>query len=556
MDRHRETFSTCARLLLAGLLASCASLDDGDLQATDTGDDDDDIADAARHDDRAAIAITQEGLVRGTQTATTRVFRGIPYAAAPVGDLRWRPPQRHARWRGIRDATQFASHCPQIAGPFGQGSETEDCLFLNVFAPDRRGHGHGHGGDRFGLHPVMVWIHGGALITGESDDYDATRLVEQGDVVVVTINYRLGALGFLAHPALTAESPDHASGNYGLMDQQEALRWVRRNILFFGGDPSRVTIFGESAGGLSVHSQLASPGSAGLFHRAIVESGAYQLTQPSLATGEATGAAFATRAGCTDQSAACLRGLTVAQVLANQPGGVAGATPVIDNKFLTQSVGAAFTSGQFNRVPIMEGANHDEWRLFVALTELQTGAPLVAAGYPAAIQATIGVPAAAVPLFVAQYPLASYPSPSLALSALGTDGIFDCNARFVAQKVSQFVPTFAYEFSDPNAPERLLPPVSFAYAAAHASEIQYLFTSPITVPAPPLDAAQEKLSRAMIAYWTTFARTGQPTSFTTPRWAPYQAATDTVQALVPPRPRPETGFAADHHCAFWDSLRR
>ena len=182
------------------------------------------------------------------------------------------------------------------------------------------------------------------------------------------------------------------------MDQQEALRWVRRNILLFGGDPYRVTIFGESAGGLSVHSQLASPGSHGLFQRAIVESGAYQLTQPALATVEASGTAFAIRAGCTDQTAACLRALTVDQVLANQRTGLAVATPVIDNKFLTQSVGAAFASGQFNQVPVMEGANHDEWRLFVGITELTTG-PISAAAYPAAIQATLGVPAAVVPLF-------------------------------------------------------------------------------------------------------------------------------------------------------------
>jgi para-nitrobenzyl esterase len=407
----------------------------------------------------------------------------------------------------------------------------------------------------FGLRPVMVWIHGGALVTGESDDYDAARLVEQGDVIVVTINYRLGALGFTAHPALTAESPDHASGNYGLMDQQEALRWVRRNILLFGGDPFRVTIFGESAGGLSVHTQLASPGSAGLFQRAIVESGAYQLTQPALATVEAAGTAFATRAGCTDQTAACLRALTVEQVLANQGTGLAVATPVIDNKFLTQSVGAAFASGNFNRVPVMEGANHDEWRLFVGITELTTGVPLSAAAYPAAISATLGVPAAVAALFVAQYPLASFPSPSLALGALGTDGIFDCNARFAEQKLSQFVPTYGYEFNDQNAPERFLPPVSFSYGAAHASEIQYLFTLPVTVPAPGLDDAQQQLSKTMISYWTSFARTGQPNSRGTPNWPRFQAASDTVQSLATPQTQPETTFAADHHCTFWDSLR-
>jgi para-nitrobenzyl esterase len=317
-----------------------------------------------------------------------------------------------------------------------------------------------------------------------------------------------------------------------------------------------VTIFGESAGGLSVHSQLASPGSAGLFQRAIVESGAYQLTQPSLATAQATGTAFATAAGCTDQTAACLRGLSVAQILAAQPGGVGGASPTIDNKFLTQSVGAAFASGQFNQVPILEGANHDEWRLFVGITELQTGGPLPAAAYPAAIQATLGLPAAVVPLFVAQYPLASFASPAVALSALGTDGIFDCNARFVEQKVSQFVPTFAYEFSDPGAPQRFLPPVSFPYAAAHASEIQYVFDLPITVPAPGLGADQQKLAATMVSYWTTFARTGQPNSRGVPAFPAYQAASDTTQSLVPPQAAPETGFAAAHHCAFWDSLRR
>ncbi len=561
MDRHRETFSTCARLLLIGLLASCASLDAADTGSAAAG------ADTTLRvaEDHAAFAVTEEGPVRGVATDTTVVFRGIPYATPPVGNLRWRPPQRVARHRGVLDATRFANHCPQVAGAFGQGSTTEDCLFLNVFAPNPE-HGRGRDrdddrdgddqGDRSGLRPVMVWIHGGALVTGESDDYDATRLVEQGDVIVVTINYRLGELGFLAHPALTAESPDHASGNYGLLDQQEALRWVRRNILSFGGDPDRVTIFGESAGGLSVHSQLASPGSAGLFQRAIVESGAYQLTQPTLTAAEALGTAFATAAGCTDQTAACLRGLSIAQILAAQPGGVGGASPTIDNKFLTQSVGAAFTSGQFNRVPILEGANHDEWRLFVGITELQTGAPLSAAAYPAAIQATLGVPAAVAPLFVAQYPVASFASPSLALSALGSDGIFDCNARFVEQKVSQFVPTFAYEFSDPNAPERFLPPVSFSYAAAHASEIQFVFDLPITVPAPALDADQQKLAATMVSYWTTFARTGQPNSRGVAAFPAYHAASDTMQSLVPPAASPETGFAAAHHCAFWDSLRQ
>src|SRR5437868_1868363 len=387
MDRHRETFSTCARLLLIGLLASCA-LDPGgdDASQSQSADPADtaagDASDAARRGEHVAIALTEEGPVRGAETAITRVFRGIPYAAAPVGDRRWQPPQRAERRRGVLDATKFAAHCPQPAGAFGQGSTTEDCLFLNVWAPARhgddrdRGHGRDHDrdGDRdddrddLGLRPVMVWIHGGALITGESDDYDATLLVEQGNVIVVTINYRLGELGFLAHPALTAESPDRASGNYGLMDQQEALRWVQRNISRFRGDPGRVTIFGESAGGLSVHSHLASPGSAGLFHGAIVESGAYALSQPSLAQAEAAGARFAQLLGCADQSAACLRAAPVSAILAAFAAtGTASVIPDVDGKVLTQTIGNAFATGQLNRVPVIEGPNHDEWRLFVAL---------------------------------------------------------------------------------------------------------------------------------------------------------------------------------------------
>jgi para-nitrobenzyl esterase len=217
---------------------------------------------------------------------------------------------------------------------------------------------------------------------------------------------------------------------------------------------------------------------------------------------------------------------------------------------LPRTIGAAFSTGAFNRVPIIEGSNHDEWRLFVALAFDLVSGPVTAETYAAAIQATLGIPAAFVPLFVAQYPLADYESPDLALAALGTDGIFACNALQVDRWVSQFVPTFAYEFNDENAPELFLPPVSFPYGAAHASELQYLFDLRSTVPAPPLDAAQEQLSAAMVASWTTFARTGDPDA----GWPPF--AEDAIESLVPPTPTVETGFAADHKCAFWDSLRR
>jgi para-nitrobenzyl esterase len=495
----------------------------------------------------APVVKTDGGPVRGVTVGGVDEYLGIPYAAPPVGALRWAPPQPAAPWHAPRDASRFGDHCPQGASPFGLASTTEDCLFLNVFTP-ARGEDEGPGAQRL---PVMVWIHGGALLVGESDDYGPELLVQQG-VVVVTINYRLGVLGFLAHPALTAESPTHGSGNYGLMDQQAALRWVQRNISRFRGDPGRVTIFGESAGGLSVHSQLASPLAAGLFHRAIVESGAYALSQPSLAQAEAAGTAVAQLAGCADQTAACLRAASVETLLAALAAThTTSVVPDVDGTVLPQTVGAAFASGQFNLVPVIEGSNHDEWRLFVALNIDLVSGPLGPAQYVGAIAATLGVPLATAAFLSTFYPLAAFPSPDLALSALGTDAIFACNSRKAARLLSQHVPTFAYEFNDENAPQRFLPPVSFPYGAAHASEIQYLFDLRATVPAPALGADQERLSQAMAAYWTSFARSANPNGAGAPPWPAYQNATDEMISLVPPDPAVETGFAADHKCALW-----
>jgi para-nitrobenzyl esterase len=239
------------------------------------------------------------GLVRGADAAGVRSFLGLPYAAPPTGNLRWRPPQPAAAWSGVRDATKFGPSCPQatMGNPFlPPGPISEDCLYLNVYTPAAR-----PGANR----PVLVWIHGGGLVQDGARNYDGTKLAADG-TVVVTINYRLGALGFLAHPAL-ASRPGGAAGNYGLMDQQAALRWVQRNIAQFGGDPRNVTIAGQSAGGLSVLAQMVSPGARGLFQRAIVQSGTFALNQQPLATAEAAGETFAKNAGCQDQTAACLR---------------------------------------------------------------------------------------------------------------------------------------------------------------------------------------------------------------------------------------------------------
>jgi para-nitrobenzyl esterase len=488
---------------------------------------------------------TDKGPIRGLAVDGMEVFGGIPYAAPPVGDLRWRPPQEPARWNGVLDATRFANHCPQGPSPYGIASLTEDCLYLNVFTPPKTNKGRPH------LLPVMVWIHGGGLFLGESDGYNPSSLVAEG-VVVVTINYRLGALGVLAHPALTAESSYRGSGNYGLMDQQAALRWVQRNIRAFGGDPKNVTIFGESAGGYSVHAQLASPQAAGLFQKAIVESGAYSLTQASLATAEAQGGAFATAAGCAD--IVCLRALSVAAILQAGPKSTVFAN--IDNFVLTQSMQAVLTSGQFNQVPTIVGSNHDEWRLFVAQTEEATGTPLTPAGYPGAI-AALGIPAALVPFLAnVAYPLAAYGSPSEALGAVGTDVVFACNAAKSARLLSQYVPTFQYEFADAQAAMLYFPPpISFPTGAYHASELGYLFDlSQTPVPFPGFTPAQQQLSGTMVSYWTQFAKTGNPNGAGAPAWPQYGPSRP-FQSLTPPTPTTGTGagFLGDHKCSIWGS---
>ena len=486
------------------------------------------------------VVVTANGAVRGMAAGATDEFLGIPYAAPPVGQLRWRPPQPAARWPGVRDDTKFAPHCAQPASPFGVASTSEDCLYLNVFAPPGARQG---GQSRL---PVMVWIHGGALIAGESDDYNPADLVRRG-VIVVTINYRLGALGFLAHPAL-AGGPGGASGNYGLMDQQAALRWVQANIRGFGGDPGNVTIFGESAGGLSVLSQLASPGARGLFSRAIVESGAYDLTQAPLAAAEAAGEAFAAQAGCASQTAACLRTLPVSAILYSES--PSGYQPDIDGRVLTQSLKTAFASGQFSRVPVINGSNHDEWRLFVGEAELE-GAPVTAANYQGMIASTLGVSPAIAAAVAGEYPLSAYPSPAVALGAVGTDAIFACPARTVDQALSAYVPTYAYEFNDENAPELYLPPVAgFSYGAAHASELQYLFSLPAPFPGA-LSPQQQQLAAAMQRNWTDFAILGSPASSAGAPWPKFDSTRQQMLSLIPPQPQVETGFAAEHHCAFW-----
>jgi para-nitrobenzyl esterase len=484
----------------------------------------------------APTAVTTTGPVRGLVANRMREFLGIPYAAPPVGKLRWLPTRAHARWTKMLNATSFGSSCPQAAGFFGQESTNENCLFLNVYAPSAS--------KTTAKLPVLVWIHGGSLISGEGSDYNPVGLVGKG-VVVVTINYRLGLLGFLAHPALSAESKTHDSGDYGLMDQQFALAWVKHNIAAFGGNPKSVTIFGESAGGLSVRSQLVSPAAKGLFERAITESGSYAETVPTLAQAEAAGQASAAAMGCASQTAACLRKLPVRTLIANETAltqlpNISGVLPAQYN--------AAFASGAFNHVPVISGTNHDEWMLFVELLNTLSNNPVTAANYQQQVAATLELPsaAAAAPI-VAAYPYGAYPTGENALGAVGTDAIFACNARLDVRSLSKYTPTYQYEFNDENAPNDFLPAVPYSLGAYHASEIQYLFQRPVSL----LDPDQLQLSAAMQTYWTNFAKTGNPNGTGVPAWPAYSSGSDEAQSLVPPTPQTESNFAAAHKCAIW-----
>jgi len=379
----------------------------------------------------------------------------------------------------------------------------------------------------------MVWIHGGGLQFGSGDVYDPSPLVKKG-VIVVTMNYRLGYLGFFAHSAIDVE--EHLNGNYGLLDQQFALKWIHRNIRGFRADPDRVTIFGESAGGQSVYAQIASPLAKGLFHGAISESGSYLDFQdyfPNVVTLEVaettgtasvpSGASIADSVGCSSQTASCLRAVPASTLVENEPFPL---FPIVDGKLLTRTISAAFSSGEFNRVPIISGTNHDEWRLFVALGYDFAGSPILdSTDYDSAVT-DLWEPDLQ-PLVIALYPFASYPFGGEALGASGTDGIFSCPLHNANQLLSRFATIYAYEFRDENAPPAqslfggLL---TFPLGAYHTAELQYLFKNVdffgLGLPLTRLSPRQLQLSHAMISYWTQFAKTGNPNSSDEPNWLP------------------------------------
>lgn len=504
---------------------------------------------------------TGGGTVVG-RVAAVQTFFGIPYAAPPVGDLRWRAPQPALPWRTPRGAFTFGNVCPQLALALfplpgvtpGQLQGDEDCLYLNVYAPKTAAQG--------SKLPVLVWIHGGSFTNGAGSDYDGSVLAEKYGLVVVTLNYRLGALGFLALPRLDVEAPGGASGNYGLLDQQAALRWVRDNVAAFGGDPQSVTLAGESAGGLSVCAQLASPSAAGLFQRAIVQSGL--CTSPgnavTVAAAGARNQAYAAKLGCSVADLACLRRLPPAALLETRVPGLRPLSnlvwsPVYGGGALPLTLGDAFNQGRFNRVPVLIGTNHDEGRLFVSVAS-PDGRPLSAVQYWGGVGLLVGVePAQRV---LAQYPIRAYGTPALALTTLFTDGVFSCPAQRVGAALSRYVPVYAYEFDDPQAVTQLRVPAGLpGLGSFHGSSLVYAFGTKVPGVADPamFSPAQARLSDAFSAAWATFARTGDPNAAGQAQWQPFDPARGNVRVFTPAGLRESASFSAEHKCAFWSGLK-
>ena len=519
----------------------------------------------ARDGGFAPTADTDKGRVIGLHSGKVAEFRGIPYAAAPVGALRFQAPQPRAAWSQPLDATSFGSPCPQTAR-LGSPSLNEDCLYLNVYAPlyrDRR--------------PVLVFIHGGSFnagsggVTAGGPDYRGTDITEQSDAVVVTVNYRLSILGFLASPALDAENPAGVSSNYGLQDQQEALRWVQRNIAQFGGDPGNVTIFGESAGGISVLYHLVSPGSAGLFQRAIIESGndgaSFPLKPVEVAEGPIVAALGCDPKAAAAALAACLRALPVERIVNSG----LNVGPPIDGVTVPDNPRTLLASGRFNRVPVIAGTNRNEGTYFIAVAANAAGRTPTAVDYDAVIRTNFG--AAAAPGIEAAYPLSAYPSPAQALAAIQTDSFFACPTDAVRRALMPYVTVLGYEFSQPNPVQNFpLPPApaNLTLGDSHTTELAYVFGHDRNGARLPT-RADRVLSNHMIDYWTNFASSGDPNLELSGRgrvslvdlveavveqrayWPRFTALSGLVQQLSTPI-RPEADFADAHRCALWASL--
>lgn len=491
------------------------------------------------------IAHTADGDVRGRSTEDHRIFQGIPFAKPPTGSLRFRSPRPVEPWSGVKDATKRKVGCSQWF-PGGNGPTfygREDCLYLNVHVPT------GEQVQDAGELPVMVFFHGGGFGGGDGGAYDPRRVTRQGGVIVVTANYRLGPLGFLGHPSLG----DPAVGNFGLADQQAALRWVQRNISAFGGDPGNVTLWGESAGAYSVCAQLASPAARGLFHRAIMQSGpcGNDLLTRKEAAQRAEQAADAL--GCRDANvAACLRQVPAKRIsklqyervrltrhITDLPWMPVASTPVLPLQPM-----AAAERGVGSQVPLLLGSTREEMRQFV-IDRYREGKGLVSAKeYPRLVRALFGADAESV---LAEYPHERYDSPSTATATILTDegrAAGACQLLRYADEAVEHEAVYLYEFAEPKAPDENSIP-GFPYGALHGVDVPYFFDSYwASSTSPDQDDARERLARTLIRQWTAFAATGSPGSGWS-RYADGQARSFSAAGVS------RVDMAAQHNCSFW-----
>lgn len=520
------------------------------------------------------IVETAEGPLRGLLRDGVYQFLGVPYAAAPVGERRWMPPEPVTPWTPPFEATRFGQTCPQVTelGSFaGPTSVTEDCLYLNVFTSKLAREG--------AANAVLVWIHGGGNIDGESNDYDATKLATGGPlgtpIVVVTLNYRLGLFGFLAHPSLGSNG--HPIANYGILDIQAALRWVKRNIRSFGGDPNRVALGGQSAGADNTAANLVSPLAAGLFNRALFESGPVVEGIFRLSDGVAAGMAFAKAAGCPGedaQAAGCLRQLPVARILQLQgtpkASGPYVTGPTVDGTIIPIPPESAYATGRFNRMPILGGNTADELTFDSAINEYFTDAPQatrVALEHQSMLSRVFS--AEVTREVLAEYPISDYSSSQFAASAAMTDYVSMCASRHVVHSWSKFVPVYQYEFDYRDAPFYFPHMSGFAPLAAHTSDVQFLFKNwhgsilgvnldQATGQPRELNKPETQLSDRIVAFVTKFVSTGNPNAsgnFPWPRFTTQPGAPAILSENVPTLSRfTDAEFAAKHHCVFWGSI--
>jgi para-nitrobenzyl esterase len=498
---------------------------------------------------------TDKGAVCGLTVDGVTSYFSVPYAAAPVGDLRWQPPQPHAAWSGVLATTTEAVECTNVFAQLSQTNSSEDCLNLKIQVP---------AGTQPGAElPVMYEFHGGGFL-GEARTDDGSNLVRTGNVVYVYVNYRLGVLGFLADKSLGAHS-----GDYGLQDQQAGLRWVQQNISQFGGDPNNVTVFGESAGGASTCAQVASPTAKGLFKNAISISGFYNYQNNIVwskadckshyfteAEAQQAGSQFAQKVGCGDvpDVAACLRAIPAATLLAAQgqvgdptAGGTIG--PIINGTTLTMSPVTALTTGRANHVTLITDVGRDEFNGGV-YTNSFTPNPVVAetpAQYDTLVHEQFGGLAATVERL---YPLSRYQSPYTAYRTIMADSASVCPMLQLDRKASKHMRVFADINTDADNPAG--EDLTDVLGAQH-SESNGL----VHFPTSKLDANQAALQLQMLREWTHLAQTGNPVAPQTPAWERYTAPGRPVMSLQPADTSatvPSSFFASQHNCSFWDHV--